>query len=79
MVPVNEERGEGEETAGGMHAFYLTPHRFHSCWPRVAWQKGKDALAFFDLTLNNDLENKVARSCPFIEACSEKNTENAIL
>lgn len=43
-------------------------------------EKGKyDTLAFLDLTLSNGLENKAARSCPFIKACSEKNTENAIL
>lgn len=52
MVPVSEERGGGED-------------RFHSCWPRVA-RKRKDALAFFDLTLSNDLENKVVRSWPFM-------------
>ena len=78
MVPVNEKRGGGEDTAGGKH---ILPHSSQVPFLLVKGSKGKrkDALAFFDLTLSNELENKVSRFCLFIEACSEKNTENAIL
>lgn len=64
MVPVSEERG-GERTGSILAG-------------QGQQGKGKDALAFFDLTLSNDLENKVVRSWPFMRP-SQKNTENAIL
>lgn len=78
MVTVNED-GEGERRLQ-VECTHSTSVLTSSILAGKRKQgKRKDTLAFLDLTLSNGLENKAARSCPFIKACSEKNTENAIL